>query len=157
MKNKKIIIFLLLLTAAVWGTIIFRVVKSVHHSDTVALTNSEPASNKLIAVADTFSIKGDYRDPFLGKRIIASLPKKVQAAPVKPKPLPIVSIINWPSISYSGIIKSQNSSKELALVKIDQKDFIMKTGDVTKGIELGTIFKDSIFVFYQKEKKVVQR
>jgi type II secretory pathway component PulC len=155
MKNKKIIISLVLLTVAVWGTIIFRIVKSIHLSDTVAVTNTEPASNKLIAVADTFSIKGDYRDPFLGRRIIASLPKKIQAAPVKPKPLPVVATINWPNISYSGIIKNQNSTRELALIKVDQKDFIMKTGDVAKGVELNKIFKDSVIVFYQREKKTV--
>src|SRR5687767_1788266 len=156
MKNKKVVILLLVLAAGIWGTVIYRIFKTVYKEDKVQIKPAENNSN-FSSLPDTFSIVADYRDPFLGKRLVQQAPKKITSAATKPKPAPVVTIIKWPTIGYSGIIRNQNTPKELALVKIDQKDFIMKTGDVMMGVEVTKIFKDSIIVLYQKEKKVITK
>jgi len=156
MKNKKVVILLLILAAGIWGTVIYRIFKTVHKEDTV---QRKPAESKpdFSSLPDTFSIVADYRDPFLGKRVVPQSLKKVTTPVVKPKPEPVASTIKWPALSYSGIIKNKNDAKELALVKIDQKEFIMRTGEVMQGVQLSKIFKDSIVVLYQKEKKVIMK
>ena len=147
---------LLILAAGIWGTVIYRIFKTVRKEDTVQI---KPVESKpgFFSLPDTFSIVADYRDPFLGKRVLPQSPKKVTTPVVKPKPEPMVSMVKWPAVSYSGIIKNKSTDKELALVKIDQKEFIMRTGEVMQGVQLSKIFKDSIVVLYQKEKKVIAK
>lgn len=156
MKNKKVVILLLVLAAGVWGTVIYRIFNSVHREDAVL---TKPVENKsdFSSYEDTFSIVADYRDPFLGKRVASHMPKKQGTVIAKPKPVYVGTVAKWPPVTYSGRIKGQNPDKELAMVKIDQKDFIMKRGDVMMGVELSKIFKDSIVVLYQKEKKVITK
>src|SRR5258708_1692147 len=103
MKNKKVVILLLVLTAGIWGTVIYRIFKTVHKKDRVQIKAAESKSN-FSYLPDTFSIVADYRDPFLGKRAVMEVPKKTSSGPVKPKPAPVVNIIKWPAISYAGII-----------------------------------------------------
>ena len=157
MKNKRIIILLLVLAAGVWGTVIYRIFKTVQRQDYVQAQIPETKSDVLSSLSDTFSIVADYRDPFLGKRIINQIEKGTTNSVVKPKSVPVATVTKWPAISYSGIIRNKTNPKELALVRIDQKDFLMKAGDVMQGIELSKIFRDSIVVLYQKEKKVIIR
>lgn len=152
MKNKKVVILLLVLAAGVWGTVLYKIFKAVGKSDDVQLKVSERKSDILSSLKDTFSIVADYRDPFMGKRPL-ELPKKVVSSEPRPKPVPVATAVKWPSVRYSGMIRNQ--AKELALVKIDQKNLVMKAGDSMSGVELKNIFRDSIVVFYQKEKKVI--
>jgi len=151
MKNKKVAFLLLSLAAVIWGTIIYRVFKAVHSTTTLQQIAPANDSDFFSSLADTFSVKANYRDPFLGRRNVEALP---------PKPMFTSSshaITKWPVINYLGTIHNKNSDKKLALVKIDQKDYIMKASDIIAGVELSKIFKDSVIVLYQKEKKVITK
>ncbi len=67
------------------------------------------------------------------------------------------TIINWPSLSFGGIIKNQKSGKQLAIVKINGQENIMREGDTIEGILLLKVSMDYIEVSFEKEKKIVSK
>lgn len=111
----------------------------------------------LNAVTDTlsvnsFTISGHYRDPFLGRIFLENTtinkPKSVKEIQIK-------VIVPWPNIIYGGMIKNQKSSSQIAMININQQDNLMKVGDEIYGIQLLKIYKDSILVSFQKEKRMI--
>ncbi len=167
MKNKKLTYVLIPLVLLVWGTIIYKIVKVANNDDDSSKmyksTFMENEGNELLS--DTFSIHPNYRDPFISKRTKgATSPENSIHSPATPNSNEINKSIalpsssgRWPAIVYSGLIKNQKSNKQLALIQIDGKANIMKTGDIMEQIELTKIFRDSIEVKFYKEKKIIKR
>ena len=118
-------------------------------------TNFNTSVNTNSSVLDTFSISANYRDPFLG-RMISVNANSIQKNET-PKVEKVIQQIKWPTIIYNGMIKNQKSKKELALVQIGGKDNIMKAGETAEGIKIQKIYKDSIEVVFEKEKKAVRK
>lgn len=157
MKNKKLIYILLPLVIIVWGTIFYKIFYNTSREE--ELTDEILPQKNIAAttVSDTFSIIANYRDPFLG--IIVHNENNVNEAP-KQKVLSqpkIEQVVQWPNIVYGGMIKNQQSTKQLALVKINGKENIIKAGEMVGTIELVKIYKDSVEVKMGKERKVVRK
>lgn len=158
MKNKKLIYVLLPLVILIWGTIFYKIFFSASPEEELAEGTINP--QKIIAaasVADTFSIVASYRDPFLGNAVYS---ENTDNETPKPKMVPAPKIeqaVQWPAIIYGGMIKNQQSTRQLALVKINGKENILKAGEMVGTIELAKIYKDSIEVKMGKEKKVVKK
>jgi len=160
MKNKKLIYVLIPLVLFVWGVIIYRVFNTINNNESPQLMN------KPIAIADerkeflndTFSLRLNYRDPFLGKLL-----KTVTTAGGNKKkellktPLKTEAAIVWPVIVYGGVIKNQNSNKLWGFVQINGQVNIVKEGDVINEIQVKKIMKDSIEVQFGKQKKFVYK
>ena len=157
MKNKKTVYVLLPAVAIIWGIVIYRVFSGLHSSNEnyKMNTNFNTSVNTNSSVLDTFSISANYRDPFLG-RMISVNANSIQKNET-PKVEKVIQQIKWPTIIYNGMIKNQKSKKELALVQIGGKDNIMKAGETAEGIKIQKIYKDSIEVVFEKEKKAVRK
>ena len=157
MKNKKVIYLLLGVVLLVWGLIFYRLFSGMGPSEnrTSSSTGIYKDSTEK-NVADTFSIVGHYRDPFLGtmasdKPEIKPGPHVALVAKVLPPPLA------WPVTGYGGMIKNQKSNKQLVLIQINSQNHLMKTGDAMEGIQLLKITKDSVELSFQKGKKWVKK
>ncbi len=154
MKNKKGVYLLVILIAAIWAFIIYRFFAS-----SSSATNPELHSTFIAPVlnsnaSDTFSISANYRDPFLG-RTEAKILHKGPTVPAPPKKA--IEPLKWPTVTYGGMIKSRKSNSQLCMVVINGQSSFMKEGDVNADVQLRKVYKDSIEVVFQKEKRVVKK
>jgi hypothetical protein len=164
MKNKKLLYILIPITLLVWGLIVYRIVGAMQGEETLSnfspVVYTKPESENIL---DTFSISGNYPDPFLRKNLThttpvnnsqtqpqKNVPKQPTVQPIKNNPLSVL-----PKIAYLGIIKNQKQNKQIALIQINDNLNNMKLGDKIEGVELLKVFKDSIIVVFQKQKITV--
>ena len=158
MKNKKAIYFLLPLVLIIWGLIIYRIVSGSASDNYVqsAAVNIPLKLNQ--EKVDTFSIYADYSDPFLDyiwefddsgsdeEAVVEEIVPVIEKPPI---------IINWPKISFGGIVKNQKSNKQVIIINIGEVGHLMKAGDVVSGVTLKKVFNDSIQVSFEKENKTI--
>lgn len=160
MKNKKLLYILIPATLLLWGAIIYKIVGSFHNSNDVVYNNNtlSPIATKPI-IEDTFSINPNYRDPFFGKISRATTnqtPRPITPSqPTVTKSMPTQMI--WPTIAYSGLIKNQNSNKQLVMVSINGQSQTLKIGDKIGELELTKAYKDSIEFKLGKEKRFFKK
>lgn len=157
MKNKKLIYLLLPLVILIWGTVFYKIFFSTAPGEEWEEEAINPQKNSTAAPVDTFSIIAGYRDPFLGNTVYSeNTIREIPKPKIRPEPK-IEQAVPWPSIVYGGMIKNQQSTRQLALVKINGKENILKAGEMIGTIELAKIYKDSIEVKMGMEKKVVKK
>ena len=161
MKNKKALYVLLPTVISIWGYLFYKIFSTLNQDEPVANYSASGAAISLNENSpfNTFNLLANYRDPFLGKMVLDNK-RAVQSnnpAPANPAIKKPVQQTQWPQISYTGMIKNQQSKKQLAMVQINGKDYSLKIGEETDGIELKKIFKDSIEVSKGKEKKIIRK
>lgn len=160
MKNKKLIYVLLPAVLVIWGIIFYRIFNAAGGDDNISSFNDPGIREAQVSsYTDTFSIVADYRDPFMGKLAVENRPKTVvtvQPRITEPKPQSPVKIA-WPSIGYSGMIKNQKSALQLALLQVDGKSHTLKAGQSVEGVQLVKIFRDSVEVIFQNEKRTIRK
>jgi hypothetical protein len=154
-KNKIMMGLLILAAAGLW----LYIGQRIYHtwfSAGETMTSEAPLSiiTKEDQWPDTFSIKANYRDPFLVstplKKIVTQLPpKKVNPPPVPAKP--------WPELSYGGMIRNEKTNQQLALLTINGRSELVSAGKVYEELEVKKIFKDSIQLGFGKELKMVRK
>lgn len=86
---------------------------------------------KTIKEKDTFSIQKVDRDPFLGtltnkKNTNYKIVKNVKAIIKDP----------IPTITFGGVIKNQESSEQVYVVNINNKQYVLKKGQVVDKVKL---------------------
>jgi hypothetical protein len=156
MKSKKTVYLVLPVVIGLWALVIYKIVNIYSASEGKLVAASSFIPPVLIANSnDTFSITANYRDPFLGK---TETPAAVNNTPkTPPPPKKIAEPTKWPVITYGGVIKSRKSNAQLCMVSINGQTNFMKEGDVLSDVQLKKIYKDSIDVVFQKEKRVVKK
>lgn len=164
MPKKTLNIILILIVLGLWGTVAYKSVNRFFSSDEIAKANVNSGQNfnfKRIE-KDTFYLDKLNRDPFLDKALVVNtnpLPVKKSVPYVKPinkpKPIEFKPSPIWPQVSYYGYIKSHQKTEELILVKIDNKLLKVRKNQNIEGVIIKRIFKDSIEVGFNKEKKFV--
>jgi hypothetical protein len=158
-KNKKLTYILLPAVILIWGMIVYRVMNASPSGTRVneAFHNESAAP---AVVNDTFSLLANYRDPFRtapAKKIMTSSGSEVKSSPVKEKKVTTPVVSSWPQIVYGGLIRNQQSKKELAMVQVNGQGNFMRTGDIAGDVRLLKVFKDSIIVSFGKEKKSIRK
>jgi hypothetical protein len=161
MKNKKVLYFLFPATLIVWITIFVRIYNTLNPTSEIKIStlNDSKEVQASQMVSDTFSIDNNYRDPFVGDKIILKTnnASSNNFNPIKPVvPIPKKESL-WPKILYLGMIKNQKSNKQLVLVQINDNLETMKIGDLNNNIQVCKIFKDSIEVMFGKQKKFIRK
>lgn len=166
MSKKRLNIILILFVLGLWGTIAYKSLNRFFSSDNSPLQSNSVSENFNLKKIekDTFSLKKLARDPFLSKVLEAKqrpvvvkseFPsiKVINASkPVKSKP-----VVVWPKVFYYGYIKSLQKTEELILVKIDNKVLKIRKNQDVQGVMIKRIFKDSIEVAFNKEKKFIYK
>ena len=128
MKQRKKTYILLAVVLAIWGILGFRVVKTLkpehEESQQTVLTDYYIPENQ--KERDTFSIDGNYRDPFLGKMPYKKKSPKVVKRKSKSFPRK--------NITYLGSVGDKDSKNKMFFVNIEGQQHILtlrqKVGDV---------------------------
>lgn len=161
--KKKINIVLILVVAGLWGTVGYRFINNYLSSDAPnhMIGNKSNYTAKLVTQRDTFLLENIARDPFLNrstpvnvnnyksvvsKRSNNTVVKKVQS------PKPILQAKYWPEIQYLGYMKS-GKENEVVLLKINGQLMRMRKGESRNDLTIHTVYKDSVAVLFNKEKK----
>jgi len=143
----------------IWGILFYRLYLLFFPSETLVITQGEIiiANTNTSFKKDTFNLIDNYRDPFLGKR---------ETSVEKPEKLSLSVPVNigkktnslqWPSVSYTGMVKKEKSILPLAFIHINGNEHLVRQGDKIEGILLKKVYKDSIEVVFEKEKKVISK
>lgn len=145
----------------VWGIVFYQLYLYFFSTPTYVTEKTEVEVNVDEIKKDTFSIVANYRDPFLGENIRLTQPKttnnqssqqKVQKN-IAQKPLDNP----WPTIEYKGMIKNNNSEKRVGIVGLNNKEYLVKEGEVLNGVKFMVISKELIQVSFQKEQKTISK
>lgn len=161
MKNKKTLYFLLSAAILIWGLVFYRIFSAVisENSTNLPLENISVDIEK--TTLDTFSIYADYNDPFLKKNWSFIDEVKLESNKSQKKNKETIEkqqqIINWPKISYGGLVKNQKSNKQVVLLTIDGNSHLMNAGETISGISLIKVFTDSIEVLFEKDKRFIKK
>ncbi len=132
MKSKKTTYLLLAAAVGVWVTIIARVVGYNDPSPSYSLSNTiKKKESKAIKKEKSYTIKGNYRDPFFntGYREKSTVASREQIVKPVDKGKTINSgkvdnTIKWPDIHYNGLIIGNEHEKKLAMISVDNKKYI---------------------------------
>jgi hypothetical protein len=158
MKNKKLLYVLLPITLGIWITIFVKIYNSLYPAESrisPVYEQKEELSQQL--TSDTFSIQNHYRDPFLGKSEpgLKKHGEVISASLVKPSEKPVTA--SWPNIQYSGLIKNQQSKKQLVLLEINGSLKTVQSGGIIDNIQICRVYKDSIEVKFNKQKRFIRK
>ncbi|PCH67344.1 MAG: hypothetical protein COC01_06030 [Bacteroidetes bacterium] len=100
----------------------------------------------IIQKAETFTIKANYRDPFLDKVFKSRVVKKVVKA-VKKQP------VIWPKIEFKGVFKKPNSSDLLGIISLNDKEEIAQKGATIDEVKIISINQNEIKINFKGESK----
>jgi hypothetical protein len=149
LKKQHKTFFLLFAVLVIWGLIGYQVYKRLNPTkpllETTSFSSSFTPEKK---VENSFyELKGNYRDPFLGK--FAKKKKKiVKKRIVKPKP-----IVRFPNIIYNGIIEGNQSISYI--LTMNNQQHILKLGDTIEQIKLLRANSKEAVVVFQGNKKTI--
>lgn|GEM_PF-2347336 len=101
----------------------------------------------------SYTLKLNYRDPFLGKTRRAyvnkqtgtTTPKAVKPGSVKTQP--------WPSVAFYGCIKKPEYAQALGVMKVNAKSVLVSKGQQLEDIRVISIAVDSILLELNKERR----
>ncbi len=125
MSKKQKTYFLLAVVILVWGAVAVQIYRYYEPSSTIPFNTVQKFKPKTPIKKVDYTIKPDYRDPFLGKLYKKPKPKVKRKQP-KPE-------IVFPTISYHGVINGENKTY---IISIDGSQEIFKVKDIFKGVEL---------------------
>lgn len=150
MKNKKNIYFLLPAVLLIWGLLGYRIFSAVQPIDTS--TNLKLSENAYQPTSfketETFTIKVDYRDPFLGatlntQKSTAKRSVKTAQEPTQP----------FPQIVYKGVVSGQGNKEQVFIISIDGKQFFFKKNQTFNGVQLRNGSVKSITLKFQGQQQ----
>ena len=98
---------------------------------------------------DTFSIQKVRRDPFLGTLIRT----KNTTAQAKVKSIKI----KHPTITYSGLIKRQNTSNRVFVINRNNKQYLLKKGQKADSIIVLGGNSQEVFIRYNDNNMTIKR
>jgi hypothetical protein len=159
MKKKKTLYIMLPIVALVWGFVLYQLFSSFFSTPNYAIKKAEQIINIDEIKQDTFLIVANYRDPFLGKKVRL---KKVNntSSNVKKNTVKISQVKaeqSWPSITYNGMIKNNNSDRRVGILKVNGKEYLVKEKDMVNEITILSINKNTVSVRFQKENKTITK
>lgn len=102
---------------------------------------------------DTFSIKTIERDPFLGT--LSNNHKKRKSVSNRK---PVNKVLEKEAvITYGGLIKKQNSLERVFVININNKQYLLKKGQIADSIKLVNGNEKTITTRYRNKNKTIKR
>lgn len=161
MKNKKLSWILLPVVLGIWGAIGWQVYAAMKGDDGFVMNGADTVTitQSTSVIPDTFKLLLDYSDPFLdkSKTNIKTVPINNNAATTTKKTEPGVASMQWPAISYSGLVRQPNSDRMVGFLSLNGRTHFVKTGDVIDLIRVGIINKDSVEIVMGKERRFFRK
>ena len=151
MKQRKKTYILLAVVLAIWGILGFRVVKTLkpEHEEPqqMVLTDYQiPENHKK---RDTFSIDGNYRDPFLGKMPNEKKSSKVVKRKAK-------ATFPTKNITYLGSVGDKDSKNKMFFVNIEGQQHVLTPGQKVGDVVLISGDNAQIKVRYPGHTKIIK-
>ena len=154
MKNKKNIYFLLPAVLLVWGLLVYKIIGGLNPSaqETKSIESIGQFKPKKIEQTTPFTIKADYRDPFLG-----TFEKKKRKV-TKRKNIPTVKkpSIPFPTIVYKGIVSPKSNNEKVFLIIVNGQQHMFKRSSVFNAVKLLSGNAQEITVVFQQQKQTFQ-
>ena len=154
MRNKKNIYFLLPAVIIVWGLLVYNIFNGLSPSSpqTQTIESLRQFKPETIAKADTFTIKVDYRDPFLGTF------EKKRRKVTKRNNTPIVKKVSipFPSIVYKGIVSPKGTNEKVFLISVNGQQHLFKRKMLFNEVKLLNGNAQEITVQFQQQKQTFQ-
>jgi hypothetical protein len=149
--NKTKTYLLIFAVLSIWGTIGFKIMNGLSPDKPKIIKQESDVDfkPKLKRQTDTFSIQQVDRDPFLGS--LTSNRIKVNnkiISKVKTK-------LDKLNIIYSGLVKKQNSINQIFVVTINNKQYLLKQGQVADSITLVKGNSKAITIRYKNELQTI--
>ncbi|MEO8069043.1 MAG: hypothetical protein ABI599_15205 [Flavobacteriales bacterium] len=161
MKRKGITIALLLLVVAVWGCVLFKVVRRpADNFEQVRQVRGTQWADAPVLEPLPDEALGNYRDPFLGD---AAKPSTGVDAGARQHVAVVKSVTRgpngykWPSIAYHGSLRNNGKERSIALLSIDGREAMVPIGAEERGLRVKAIYTDSVLVAANGEVRVVVR
>lgn len=147
-----------LVVLAIWGKVIYDLL-AVSNGGQLPIMSSKSLENNESLIDEKFEyeVSGDYRDPFLGNYAVKekkSSGKKIEAKVEKTKPMLNIS---WPKIKYMGLIKNKSKDHDIAIVNMNGKEMLLKSGEQVGNIVLQNANADSLVFVQGEEFKTVYK
>lgn len=155
MKNKTKTYLLLAAVLCIWGVIGYKIINGLNPEEpqVVAQEYDKTFKPKTIAEIDTFSIKNVERDPFLGT---LSSNKKTNFTSKNTK-TKVDNIKTIPNIIFGGLIKKQNTTDQVFVLNINNKQHLLKKGQTADSVRLISGNTKEIVVRYQNKSQTIKR
>ena len=154
MNKKKRTSYLLLAVVAIYATIAVRffLLKgdgSDQHTQEFQVGDFNPIN---YAVENTFSIKNDFRDPFLGT------PPKTRTNQTATNTVPPQTTpeIPFPNVEYIGVIADVGSSRRILSVRINGKEYVASLGTTIEGVRIVSANDQEIMVSFEDRKQTIK-
>lgn len=151
MKNKKNIYILLPAVLIIWGLLIYKVVRGIKPSSpNVTIPETTQAYNlKSIKEPEPFTIKADYRDPFLG-----TMEKKKEVKTTKPK-APIVKKEQqpFPTIVYKGVVSPKGNGDEVFMILVNTQQYLFKKNEIHGNVKLIKGDNERVVLRFQNQQQ----
>ncbi len=159
--NSVLIFFMLVIWAIVFSKIFNFFGNNLEESNVSVnpITIVDPRMN---FSKDTFDLRKVERDPFLGKYVVFRAKKRKKNTKLvsnnkskKTNVTPNSVKKPWPKLSYHGYVKGSKSTSELILIRMNNKFYKIREGDMLEDISVKKIFRDSIIIKRSRESKTV--
>ncbi|MEN0005205.1 MAG: hypothetical protein AAF798_13720 [Bacteroidota bacterium] len=164
-KNKTLNYVLIVLVLGIWGTIIYRVFTYGDDEQAVAYSNTNLALPELTTptvLKATYTLKGDYDDPFLtGKKYRKSSAKSnsKSAFPKAKKATPKATAKveeQPPVIVYKGFSLNNNEISRVKL-QIAGKTYTLQQGESVQDVTVIAMDRNRVELKWRKEKLRIER
>jgi|GEM_PF-2429269 hypothetical protein len=170
MKNRPITIALIIAAVLIWAWIMYSVFDYMESPD-IAIVNDKKMHVSIVkedTITTDYVLALNYKDPFLKKDYNSKSNNNSQASfsgysssaqsltdKVKTKKVALPAIdkteIPLPVINYVGRIQNAKLNKPVAILVIDNHEYMMQEGEVNAGVTLSQIKNDSVKVMYLKK------
>ncbi|MEW4923124.1 hypothetical protein [Algibacter sp. 2305UL17-15] len=160
MNRKYLNTTLIILLVIIWGSVFYKYFGGKKSLEENLYLNNLVSNNtkKYNITKDTFQLKLITKDPFgvsTIKKVHLSKPS-IKKSTKKNKPFLDKKIV-WPKISYHGFVKSENNETPLILLKIDNKVYRKREGEVVRDITLVKVHNDSVIISLNNNIKTIKR
>lgn len=159
MKNKTLTYVLIVIVAAIWYQVFFRVKNNIMGENEIVQPVTTNQVSLTSIVRDTFILKANYRDPFGEVKRKPVLQHEDQTPPRRNNQRNVRAQQEpWPTMQYFGIVRKTDSKTPLAILKVDGLQLMVRNGEeLFNGIYVNHVWRDSVQVRRKKERLVVYR
>ncbi|WP_290698288.1 hypothetical protein [Lacinutrix sp.] len=155
MKNKTKTYILLVAVFGLWGTVAYKIFNGLNPEvleiDTQEFNNT--FKPKTIVESDTFSVKNVKIDPFLGT-LYSNKKNNTTSKKIKPK---VSNNKNLPKITFSGLIKKQNTTDQVFVLNINNRQYLLKKGQIADSVTVVSGNTKEVVVSYNSRSLTIKR
>lgn len=161
MNKKYLNGILITLLIVIWSSVVYKYFGNTQSLSVPADATAavSPVRLDYEVIKDTFHLDLTDRDPFdASKKIKRRVAVAKSIKRTKPtKDLKQKKITTWPTLTYHGFVKGENSKTRLILLKIDNRLYRKRERETVQNITLVKAYKDSLKVTFQNINKTIKR